>query len=335
MGKLPKEILEKYVFPRVGLRRPEVLVGPKYGEDAAIISINNEKVLVVHSDPITAAYEHSGWLAVNIACNDIAVRGAEPRWILPVILLPENRKDLLDRIMKEINSAAKALKVMVVGGHTEYLSMLKRPIISMTAIGVAYKDHYITTGNGEIGDRIIMTKTAGIEATAILAKDFEDLLLKKGVSMDLIRKSAKFISKVSVVKEALILAKMGAHVMHDPTSGGILGGLYEIAYASNLELRIMVEKIPVAKETQIFCNLLGLNPLKILSSGSLLALIPKDGVKEAVRRLREAQIDATIIGSVHGGCGVILTKKDGTIEKICRPVEDEFVNLWKSGESSC
>jgi len=128
---------------------------------------------------------------------------------------------------------------------------------------------------------------------------------------------------------------MGAHVMHDPTSGGILGGLYEIACASNIELRIMVEKIPVAKETQIFCNLLGLNPLKILSSGSLLALIPKDRVKEAVKRLRKAQIDATIIGSVHSGCGVILTKKDGTVEKICKPVEDEFVNLWKSGENSC
>lgn len=331
MGKIPKEILEKYVFPRIGLRRPEVLVGPKYGEDAAIISISGKKVLVVHSDPITAAYEHSGWLAVNIACNDIAVRGAKPRWILPVILLPEDQQSLLDKIMEEINLAAMELKVMVVGGHTEYLSILKRPIISMTAIGVAPKNHYVTTGDGEIGDCILMTKTAGIEATAILAEDFKDLLLKKGASIDLIKKSAGFISKISVVKEALILAKAGVHVMHDPTSGGILGGLYEIACASNIELRVMIEKILVAKETQIFCNLLGLNPLKILSSGSLLALISKDKAKEAIKQLRRVQINATIIGSAHNGCGVVLTKKNGAIEKICGPVEDEFVNLWKDG----
>jgi hydrogenase maturation factor len=329
MGKLPKEMLEKYVFPRVGSRRPEVLIGPSYGEDAAIISINDEKVLVVHSDPITAAYEHLGWLAVNIACNDIAVRGAEPRWILPVILLPENRQDLLDEIMNEVDSAAKALGVMVVGGHTEYTSMLKRPVISMTAMGITYKKRYITTGGGKPGDSILITKTAGIEATAILARDFKELLFKKGASMSLIKKAQGFISKVSVVREALILADLGVHVMHDPTSGGILGGLYEIACASNVELRVMEEKIPIADETQIFCDLLGLNPLKILSSGSLLALVPKDKVEEAMKQLRKAHINSAVIGYVCNGCSCILTKRDGAIERIDEPIEDDLVNLWR------
>jgi len=329
MGKLPKEMLEKYVFPRVGLRRPEVLIGPRYGEDAAIISINDEKVLVVHSDPITAACEHLGWLAVNIACNDIAVRGAEPRWVLPVILLPESRQDLLDEIMGEVDSAAKALGVMVVGGHTEYISMLKRPVISMTAMGVTYKKRYITTGGGKPGDSILMTKTAGIEATAILARDFEELLFKKGASMSLIKKAQSFISKVSVVREALILADLGVHVMHDPTSGGILGGLYEIACASNVELRVMEEKIPIADETKIFCNLLGLNPLKVLSSGSLLALIPEDKVEESMEQLRKAHVDSAVIGYACNGCGCILTKRDGAAERIDKPIEDELVNLWR------
>ncbi|MEM0006463.1 MAG: hydrogenase assembly protein HupF, partial [Ignisphaera sp.] len=77
-GKLPPNLLSKYVLSRVGIPDPSVIVGPSIGEDAAIIDIGGGRVLVIHVDPITGAVEFLGWLAVHIASNDIAVRGVRP-----------------------------------------------------------------------------------------------------------------------------------------------------------------------------------------------------------------------------------------------------------------
>jgi len=330
LGKLSRVLLEKYVFTRTGLRDSAVIVGPKYGEDAAIIHLGDGKILVVHSDPISEAIDGAGWLSVNIACNDVAVRGVKPRWILPVILMPsDGGEELLNSITEEIDSAARRIGVMVVGGHTEYTPRLDRPLISMTAMGISEDRGYVLTGGGKAGDAVLMTKTAAIEGTAILARDFRNLLLKRGVSHSIIRRASEFIWRVSIVKEALILAELGVNAMHDPTAGGILEGLYEIASSSNIKLKIHVDRIPVAEETKVLCESLGLDPLKILGSGSLLALIPLNKVDDARSRLKEAGVDSTVIGSACEGCGVTLLKRDGSVDRILSSVEDDLTRLWR------
>ena len=135
VGKVRPDLLARFVFSRTGVEDPRVLVGPAYGEDSAIIDMR-DFVLVVHSDPITEAVGRIGWLAVHVACNDVAVRGAKPEWLLPVILLPEGCPDgLLDEITAQIDQAAREIGAAVVGGHTERCPRLDRPIISMTAVG--------------------------------------------------------------------------------------------------------------------------------------------------------------------------------------------------------
>ena len=120
MTKLHPRLLAKYVFSRIGQRDERVIVGPAYGEDSAIIDIGDGRVLVVHSNPITGAIENIGWLAVHISANDVAVRGAKPCWLLPVILLPEGASErAVDLITQQINLAAKGIGAMVVGGHIE------------------------------------------------------------------------------------------------------------------------------------------------------------------------------------------------------------------------
>ncbi|MEM4924528.1 MAG: AIR synthase family protein, partial [Ignisphaera sp.] len=286
-GKLPPNLLSKYVLSRVGIPDPSVIVGPSIGEDAAIIDIGGGRVLVIHVDPITGAVEFLGWLAVHIASNDIAVRGVRPRWLLSVLYLPENAtEELIDRITSQIDMAAREVGAMVVGGHTEYTPGIARPLISMTAIGVAQRGRYVTTGGARVGDAVVMTKSAAIEGTAILSTDFKNVLLKLGVSEEIIKRGERFIEKVSVVKEALALAEAGlATSMHDPTEGGLLGGLVEIAYASNKTIYIWEENILLAEETAAITGTLGLDPLKLISSGTLRATIPQDRVEEALKTL--------------------------------------------------
>ncbi|RLG77392.1 MAG: hydrogenase assembly protein HupF [Thermoprotei archaeon] len=334
VGKLRPEMLAKYVLSRVGRRDPSVIVGPLIGEDAAVIDIGDDRVLVAHADPITGAVELLGWLAVHIASNDIAVTGARPRWLLSVLYLPENADEkLIDSITKQIEEAAREVGAMVVGGHSEFTPGLDRPMIAMTAIGLVSKNKYVRTGGAREGDVVIMTKSAGVEGTAILSTDFSEELLRRGVPAEVIRQGREFIKMVSVVKEALLLAEEGLVTsMHDPTEGGILGGLSEIAYASKKTIDVWEERIPVAYETRVMCNALKLDPLRLISSGTLIATVSRDKSEDAIKLLTSHGATVSVIGEVRGYEGelVRLHRKDGSVFKLNDVyVEDELLRLWK------
>lgn len=327
-GKLPVRLLRKYVFSRTGLRDPDVIVGPSYGEDAAVIKLYSGKVLVVHSDPITGAEKRLGWLAVHIPCNDIAVRGAKPRWLLPTLLLPEETdEEVLDEITAQMNEAASKIGVMIVGGHTEYTVGIDRPLIAVTAMGLTDEDRYVTTSDAKPGDVVVMTKTAAVEGTAILASDMADLLTAKGVSEDILAQARRYANFISVVEEALTLAKVGVDAMHDPTEGGLLGGLAEMAYASDVLIEVWENRIPISAETRTICDALGMDPLKLISSGVVVAAISRDKVEEASKQLEKLAVPLTVIGRVVEGRGVRLYRPEGRVEYVGEFVEDELFKL--------
>jgi len=326
-GKLHPRLLAKYIFKRVGFRDPDVLIGPSYGEDAAIIKVENTKLIAVHADPITGAVSNIGKLAVNIACNDIAVRGAVPRWLVFVLCLPpENYESILNEITLQVDEEAKKLKVMVVGGHTEVTEWLDRPFIVMTCIGTI-RDRYITTDAAKPGEAVIAVKWAALEGTSILASDYEDTLVKRGVSRETIQRAVKFIDYISVVKEALALSELPVSAMHDPTEGGVAAGLAEIAYASNVEIEVWEDKIPLRKETVKICNALNIDPLKLISSGMLIATIDKNLVEEAKSRMEKLGLNLSVIGEVKKGRGLIIHRANGKTEKVGPYVRDELFRI--------
>ncbi|GAB6147981.1 AIR synthase family protein [Stetteria hydrogenophila] len=331
-GKVPVELLERYVFKRIGVGSASVLLGPSYGEDSAVVSAGGF-TFATHVDPVTAASRLAGWLSVHVACNDVAVTGAEPRWLLTVILLPEGAGEgLLDELTGQVDRAAREVGAMVVGGHTEVTPGLGRPIIVTTAIG-AVAGGYVTTGGARPGDVVVMTKTAAVEGTAVLATDFEAELKRRGVPGDVVEAGKRYLERVSVVREALQLAGYGlATSMHDPTEGGILGGLAEIAHASGVRVVVREEDVPVSRETRLIAEALGVDPLRLLGSGSLLATVPGDRVGEALEVLGEAGVKARVIGRVleapPGGAGVELVRRDGRVERLPRLVQDEVYKLF-------
>ncbi|MEM4965737.1 MAG: AIR synthase family protein [Sulfolobales archaeon] len=300
IGKLTPEELNRLILSRTGARDPKVIVGGSVGEDAAIIDIGGGLALVVHTDPITGSLDLLGFLGIMIPSNDIAVRGVKPSWAsVNIFLPPQTTESEIDRITRQIHEAAERLSIAIVGGHTEYTDAVKRPVIVSTIFGIGSSDKVITTRGAKTGDLVIMTKTAGIEGTAILARDFRKILLEKGVSESVIRRASEYYNKISVLEEALTLASKGIpSSMHDPTEGGIIAGLAEIAYASGKSIEVYMERIPISQETRELSEAMGIDPLKMLSSGSLLACVPRDRVDEALSALREKGIDAEIIGEV-------------------------------------
>ncbi|ADM27877.1 AIR synthase related protein domain protein [Ignisphaera aggregans DSM 17230] len=333
--KLSPSILESKIFRRIGVLDPSVIVGPAIGEDASIIDIGDDKVLVVHSDAISGSIEMLGWLAVHIAANDIAVRGVRPRWFLISLFIPETSDviSIVDKISDQIDRAAKELGIMVVGGHTETTTGIDRPLAGMTMIGIGHRNKIVTTSGAREGNILIATKAVALEGTSILCTDFAKELIDRGVDTHILERCARFIEEVSIVKEALALAEKGLVTsMHDPTEGGVIGGVTEIAYASNKTIELWLNEIPIREETRIICKKLGLDPLRLISSGTLLATVPRDRVEDAINLLKSIGIEARAIGVVknRGRCLVEMLRDSN---KICIEhveVEDELFRLIKT-----
>jgi hydrogenase maturation factor len=326
-GKLKPSLLEELVFQFLGRRDSRVIVGPRIGEDAAAIDFKG-RVLVIHSDPITGATNNIGWLAVNVCANDIATRGVRPRWLLVVMLLPENLTHLeLKRIASQIGNAAKELGVAIVGGHSEITPGITRPILVTTALGETARKKLISTGGAEISDYIIITKGAAIEGTAILASEMSTSLESK-VGRQIVQGAQGFIRRISVVHDALTATRVeGVHAMHDVTEGGVAGGLQEVAWASRVGINVYEEKIPVYDETKAICKALGIDPLRTIGSGSLLVVADSMKAAKIVSALERKGIQASVIGTVvdekSGSC---IVRRDGTKLDLSEPVKDE---IWK------
>jgi len=326
LGKVPNDILKKVVFKLTGVQSPRVLSGPSVGEDAAVIDYN-DRLLVVKSDPITGAEKNVGWLAVHINANDIAVRGARPLFYLSIIMLPEkfDQKTLQD-ICEGIDSAAKELGVTVVGGHTEITSAVSRPVLSGTMIGETPRNKVILTSGAKVGDTIITTKSMALEGTAILASDRYDQL-RRSIGTKLLRRAQEFIKRISVVREALAAAETGfVNSMKDPTEGGLLQALNEIAEASNVGYSIEESLVPIELETSKICEALRVDPLKLISSGMLIVTVPKEREENVVKRIREVGVKVTKIGTITGE-GRSVKQLSGETKAVEKTVKEE---LWKA-----
>lgn len=325
-GKIPVDILNEVVFKNLGVKREEVVLGPSVGFDGAVIDVGN-KSLIVSMDPITGALERIGWLAVNINANDVATFGVEPAFFLSCILLPENSdRKIVETISVQMNEAAKDLRIAIVGGHCEITPGLTTPIVVGCIMGVTEKGNYVTAGGAKPGDKLILTKSAGIEGTAILASDREKQL-KKAISASVVGKAKKFFSQVSIAKETIIAFKTGGvNAMHDPTEGGIAGGIHEMADASNLGVKIFEEKIPVQRETAEICKFFKIDPLQLVSSGALLISAKPRAANKMIESLRQKGIRADVIGCfLEDSHERILIRKNGAKQTLIRPSMD---HLW-------
>jgi hydrogenase maturation factor len=331
-GKIPSDILVRNVLKYRGLQDSSVILGSSLGEDAALVKLGG-RILVLKTDPVTATTSDAGWLAVHINANDIACRGAKPKWFLCDLLLPEGTSiKLIDSIMRQIDSAAKRVGVAIVGGHTEVTPNLKRPIVVGYMVGLLRSGRkYVTSANARPGDDIIMTKSAGIEGTSLLALDFARRLKTEGAGKYL-EHAKRLRHSISVVEDAMIAVQCGGiHAMHDPTEGGLLQGVWEIAEASKIGFMLNESRIAIETATRTICSALNVNPLRLLSSGSL--LIAADNRKSSLilRRLRAHRIEAHIIGRfTERNEGRILVKSDGSSVKIGPSERDELYRVIES-----
>ena len=323
LGKLTNRELEEIVFSGMSKKRDDVVMRPGIGIDCGGIRVGDD-VVVLSTDPITAASANAGTLAVHVCCNDAAASGAEPVGLLLTIMAPPDAKlSDIKKIVDDAQHAAGKLNVEIIGGHTEFTDAVNRIVLSATVIGKAAGGKYFSAGGAREGDAIILTKYAGMEGTSIIASDFRELIEDVLTEQEMAGAIA-LGNEISVVKEGLLARELPVTAMHDVTEGGVLGALHEMCTASGVGALINLDKVKVLNATAKICGKLGLDVFRLISSGCML-IAASDG-KAVVDGLMQNGVPAYVVGQFKAG-GSIMAVKGGIPSEVEPPDKDELYKI--------
>jgi hydrogenase maturation factor len=330
VGKLPLEHLAR-ILNQAPISDERVILGPGIGLDCAVVDFG-DRLLVFKSDPITFATEEIGWYAVQVNANDIATTGAKPSWMLVTALLPEGATspDLVDKISQQLFQACQSLEISVIGGHTEITYGLERPILIATLIGEVERENLITPKGAQSGDQILITKGVPIEATAILAREFPERLAQS-LNSEEIQTAQNYLYDpgISVVLEAGIAARTGkVTAMHDPTEGGLIGGLWELSQACDQTILFEPEEVSIPPLSNEVCRLFDIDPLAAIASGALLLTCSPKDAPEICAALESEAITCSPIGRIEAGSVGVWREKTGRREAVPLPAQDEIAKVY-------
>jgi len=245
MGKLSNEDFKKLL----GCIRkdPRVVVSPQLGFDAGVHLIDEDKYLVVSTDPCLGVPEKwFGWFLINYVASDIALFGAKTEFCTINLLgSPSTEPEVFRNVMRQACDAANELGITIVTGHTGTYTGLSTIVGVCTGYGHVDKDSLITPGDAKPGDHVVCIKPIGLEIAVNFALT-HGALAERLFGVQRTRELAKLVTMQSCVKEALLLAEIeGVNAMHDATEGGLTAALNEMAEASSVGFKVEWEKILV------------------------------------------------------------------------------------------
>lgn len=308
LGKIGGALLTETILAHLGTGDPEVLAGPWAGVDIGVLRVAPGVVLAVTTDPVfvlpSLGWEQAAWFAVHILASDAATSGLPLRAMSVDLNLPAELPDNdLATLWQAYAGACEELGIAVVTGHTGRYAGCTWPMVGgATCLALGPEDSYITPTMARAGDRVVVTKGAAIEATALLAMSFPDRL-RSQVGTDTLAAAQGLVKSMTVVPEARAAAAYGVRdagvtAMHDATEGGVLGGLYEVAEASGVGLRINQSAIPIRPEVAAVCAAAGIDPYVSISEGTLVATVRPQHAEGLLAALARANISAADVGEV-------------------------------------
>lgn len=324
LGKIGRKTFDEVIFPNLGERLPEVVVPPSHGVDTGAIDLGGGKVMVVKTDPVFIVpqfgFKKAAWFAVHILASDVMTSGIPPRYALLDLNLPP---DMSDEQFKEmwigLHEAMKEIGVMVVGGHTGRYDGVNYPMVGgFTMLGIGEMEKMGHPRKVRNGDLVIVTKGPAVEATGLLVNLYPSFF-KERLPPHLFKEAMDMYWKMSCWKDGLIASKVGVHMMHDATEGGLWNALVELSEVTGKRLTIKGDRLFINQAVREVTNLVGIDPFSSISEGTMVILTDKVQVRD---ELVSQGIEAEIVGKVEEGDGVYVDGK-----RIERPQEDPF---WRA-----
>ncbi len=336
IGKISAEVFNELIYPHLGAENRHILVGPQHGVDVGIVEIGT-KAVAMTSDPVFIVPEYgfkrAAWFATHILASDVVTSGLPPTYLTIDLNLPLSMiEEELEIVWKTIDEECKKMGMAIVCGHTARYDNCYYPMVGgATVLAVGELDKYVSPKFAKKGDKIIITKGPAIEACGIFATMFPKLL-KREFGDKFAKQAEDLFYKMSVVEDAMTAVKIGVRddgvsAMHDATECGIWGGLYEIAQAAGLGVRIEKEKIVVEECVNEICDLFKIDPYKSISEGTLIITCREHKAEIVVEILSEKGIKSSIVGEfIDSKFGMILIA-EGKEKNLEHPKVDPF---WKA-----
>jgi len=292
-GKLSAELLRDRFLARFGNAALGVL------GDGAVLENPGGRVVISTDTFVVAPLEFPGGdigaLAVHGTLNDLAMMGAEPRWLTAGFVLEEGLPfAVLDRILDSMARAAAAAAVPIVTGDTKVVERGKADGLFINTTGVGFQtDGFAPAPTGpRPGDVILVSGPIGRHGMAVMAAR-QDLGFETTITSD----TACLVPLVRALREA---AGAGVHALRDPTRGGVASALNELAQAAGVGMTLDERRLPVPEPVAAACDVLGLDPLYVANEGILVAIVAPDRADAALAALRTHPLgrDAARIGTV-------------------------------------
>lgn len=322
LGKIHPRLMQSTVYQNLGVFSHEVLVGPGFGVDNAVIRIGGGKVMIVTTDPLSLipslGPEDSAWVSVHLLASDVVTSGFPASYALLDFNLPPHMGDSQFRVYwKSVHHECRNLGISIIGGHTGRFQGCDYTIIGAgTLFAFGSEERYLSSNMARVGDSLLVTKGAAISASAILSRVFPQTV-EKEYGKSFLRKARDLFRRITTFEDGLTLASMGVRqegvsAMHDATEGGVLGAVYEMLVASNVGGEIKEEAIILSDEAEGICRLFSIDPFISLGEGALVAAVRSDRAEEAISLLSKHKIPASIVGRiVERDEGIRVRKKSG------------------------
>ena len=323
-GKISENVLKRSVLKNIKIHRKEVICGAGIGEDCAILSFGGEYETMLSTTPVIASEEEVSKYAVSMALNNVAAAGAEPIGVMLSVLLPESVEERgLQQIMKQAQEVCDRCDADILGGHTEVVPGISRPIMAVTGVGKREAARAGSLRGIKANQDIVVSKWIGLEGTARLAAEYRERLCSR-YPVRMIDEAAAYDRYLSVIPEAATAMKSGVCGMHDVSRGGIFGALWELAQRAGVGLEIDLKKIPVKQATIEICEFFELNPYELLSGGCL--IMAAESGQALVNALERKRIPAVVVGRTTDSNDRVIFNED---EKryLDRPKMDQMYHV--------
>lgn len=329
-GKIAEVVLKRSIFKNINAKNEKVVSGAVIAGDCGVLDGVSGRIAITTSGVVDYAKNDPEYYTFYKAFNNLLAKGYRPITLSMNVIMPDKAKEKqVKELIKRYDYLCKLHKMEISTGHTQYSSSVNEIITSVTMIGGKIDGICdIIKGSVDIKNdeyQIVMTKAIGIEGTAIISADREDVLRNRfhGTFCD---ECLRFKEHISVEKEAIVAGKNGAIYMHDVSGTGVFGAIWELASAFECGAEVSLRSIPVWQETIEVTELFDINPYKMASQGSLLIVV-KDG-DGLVEVLEQEGIPAVVIGKLISGNDKVLVNQD-EIRYLEPPRGDDIYHLEK------
>lgn len=284
-GRLTRTLIERTFYPP--LANPDLL----RGDDAAVLASLGPGRFALTTDshivsPLFFPGGDIGRLAVCGTVNDLAMVGAQPRWLTAGFILEEGLPlETLERVLASIRQASEEAGVAVVAGDTKVAERGKADGVFIATSGVGWIPQGREVGGAlaQPGDAVLLSGPIGEHGIAVLAARGE-LQFEAEVRSD--------IAPLNALVEALFASGVPVHVLRDPTRGGLASALSEIAVQSQVGIHLEEQAIPVRPAVLAACEMLGFDPMYVANEGKLVAMVPAAQAEAALGAMHEAPYGA-------------------------------------------